>query len=168
MPRKNSARRKNGASSQRPPQQSFRVGRSRTGLGLFAVAPIKKGAFIVEYWGKPMRSDDADRLSTKYLFDLGNGWTIDGADRGNIARYANHSCKPNAEARVGRRSVRIHAAKAIQPGDEITYDYGREYFKLILEPIGCKCVACAARTTARRAAGQRRRSNGESRASASR
>ena len=122
MPRKNSARRKNGGSNQKPPQQSFRVGRSRTGLGLFAVTPIKKGAFIVEYWGKPMRSEDADRLSTKYLFDLDNGWTIDGADRGNIARYANHSCKPNAEARVGRRSGRIHAANAIQPGAEITYD----------------------------------------------
>ena len=144
MPRKNSAGRKNGKSNHASSQQPFRVGRSRTGLGLFAVEPIRKGAFIVEYWGKPMRSEDADRLYTKYLFDLDNGWTIDGADRKNIARYANHSCKPNAEARVGRRSVRIHAAKTIRPGDEITYNYGREYFKQILEPIGCKCVACAA------------------------
>ncbi len=145
MPRKISARRKNRASNQEPPQQLFRIGRSRTGLGLFAVAPIKKGAFIIEYWGEPIRSKDADKLYTKYLFDLGNGWTIDGADRNNIARYINHSCKPNAEVRIGRRSVSIHAARAIRPGDEITYDYGREYFERILQPIGCKCVACAAR-----------------------
>jgi SET domain-containing protein len=160
MPRKNSARRKNRTSKHESSQQPFRVGRSRTGLGLFAVAPIKKGAFIVEYWGKPMRSEEADKLYTKYLFDLGNGWTIDGADRSNVARYANHSCKPNAEARVGRRSVRIYAAKTIRPGDEITYDYGREYFEQILEPIGCKCAACAGE--AGRASRRRTQRNGVS------
>jgi SET domain-containing protein len=145
MPGKASASRKTRVAKKKVPQQPFRVGRSRTGLGLFAVAPIKKAAFIVEYWGEPMRSEDADKLYGKYLFDLGNGWTIDGADRKNIARYINHSCRPNAEVRTGRRSVRIYAIKTIRPDDEITYDYGREYFKKFLQPIGCKCAACAAR-----------------------
>jgi hypothetical protein len=30
-------------------KRAFRIGRSRTGLGLFATAPVKNGAFIVEY-----------------------------------------------------------------------------------------------------------------------
>jgi SET domain-containing protein len=160
MPRKNSARRKQRPSNQKSSQQPFRVGRSRTGLGLFAVASIKKGAFIIEYWGRPIRSEEADKLPTKYLFDLGNGWTIDGADRQNIARYINHSCRPNAEARTGRRSVSIYATKTIRPGDEITYDYGREYFERILQPIGCRCVACAERQRTRTPApGGRRHSS---------
>jgi hypothetical protein len=29
------------------PRKPYRVGRSRTGLGLFATAPIAKGAFII-------------------------------------------------------------------------------------------------------------------------
>jgi hypothetical protein len=33
---------------------AFRVGRSRTGLGLFATEPIKKGALIVEYKGRKL------------------------------------------------------------------------------------------------------------------
>jgi uncharacterized protein len=149
MPRKASARKQRRVSKRKASQQPFRVGRARTGLGLFAVAPIKKGAFIIEYWGEPMRSEEADKLPTKYLFDLGNGWTIDGADRRNIARYINHSCRPNAEALTGRRSVSIYATKTIQPGDEITYDYGREYFVTILKPIGCRCVACESRAKKR-------------------
>ena len=30
----------------------------------------------------------------------------------------------------------------IQPGEEITYDYGKEYFDEFLAAIGCKCEAC--------------------------
>jgi hypothetical protein len=43
----------------------FRIGRSRTGLGLFATAPIKKGAFIVEYKGRKLTSEQADRLEAR-------------------------------------------------------------------------------------------------------
>jgi SET domain-containing protein len=120
----------------------FRVGRSRTGLGLFAVEPIKRGEFIIEYWGKLVRCKDADELQTKYLFDLSTRWAIDGADRRNIARYINHSCKPNAIVHTIRSSIRIFAKRTIQPGEEIAYNYGRDYFEKFIEPIGCKCEAC--------------------------
>jgi hypothetical protein len=40
------------------------------------------------------------------------------------------------------RKVYIRAIKTIQPGDEITYDYGTDYFKSYLKPIGCKCASC--------------------------
>src|SRR5947209_5788492 len=43
-------------------KRAFRIGRSRTGLGLFATAPIKKGAFIVEYKGRKLTTEQADKL----------------------------------------------------------------------------------------------------------
>jgi hypothetical protein len=120
----------------------FRVGRSRTGLGLFAVEPIRKGKFIIEYWGKLVRWDDVDNLQSKYLFDLNKRWAIDGAPRRNTARYINHSCRPNAVPYGVKGKIKIYARRKIEPGEEITYDYGKEYFDEFLAPIGCKCAAC--------------------------
>src|SRR6185437_5904439 len=49
----------------------FRVGRSPTGLGLFATEPIRKGKFIIEYWGKLVRwSEVEDEDQNRYYFDL--------------------------------------------------------------------------------------------------
>jgi SET domain-containing protein len=124
-------------------QGPFRVGRSPTGLGLFATETIRKGRFIVEYWGKLVRWDDVDNLQGKYLFDLNKRWAIDGSPRGNTARYINHSCKPNADPYEVKRKIKIYARRTIQPGEEITYNYGKEYFDDILAPIGCRCAACA-------------------------
>jgi SET domain-containing protein len=124
----------------------YRIGRSRTGLGLFATKPIKKGAKIIRYVGPMLdcnkKKDDA--VENKYLFQINNRWTIDGSVRKNIARYINHACKPNAESDVSsrKRKVVIRAIKNIEPGEEINYDYGTEYFKEYLKPIGCKCDAC--------------------------
>jgi hypothetical protein len=133
-------------SSRRP----FRVGRSRTGLGLFATAPIEKGAFIIKYWGRRISTKEADALDNRYLFELNSRWTIDGSTRRNIARYINHSCRPNAESDIVKGSIIIRAIKNIKPGDEITYDYGKDHFEGFIRPKGCKCVKCAGDGRARK------------------
>jgi len=124
----------------------YRVGRSRTGLGLFATKPIKKGSPIIHYTGPLLdcRKKEDDAVDNKYLFEINNRWTIDGSVRKNIARYINHACKPNAEPDVmpRKRKVLIRATKNIQPGEEINYDYGTNYFKAYLTPLGCKCTSC--------------------------
>src|SRR5215510_14629487 len=131
------------------PQKPYRIGRSRTGLGLFATKPIRKGTKIIRYFGPLLdsRKKKDDAIENKYLFELNNRWTIDGSVRENIARYINHACKPNAESDVKprKRKVFIRAIKNIAPGEEINYDYGTEYFKQYLKPIGCKCAACEKR-----------------------
>jgi hypothetical protein len=127
------------------PKKPYRVGRSRTGLGLFATRRIKKGTRIIRYFGPLLDSKrEKDDIENKYLFELTNRWTIDGSVRKNIARYINHGCKPNAESDVKprKRKVYIRAIKTIEPGEEINYDYGTDYFKAYLKPIGCKCDAC--------------------------
>jgi hypothetical protein len=135
--------------------KSYRVGRSRTGLGLFATKKIKKGTKIIRYFGPLLdsRKKKDDAIENKYLFELNNRWTIDGSVRKNIARYVNHACKPNAESdvRPRKRKVFIRAIKNIEPGDEINYDYGTDYFKAYLKPIGCKCVACEKKRKKKRA-----------------
>jgi hypothetical protein len=136
-------------------KKPYRIGRSRTGLGLFATKPIKKGAKIVRYFGPLLdsRKKKDDAIENKYLFELNGRWTIDGSVRENIARYINHACKPNAESDVSarKRKVVIRAIKNIEPGDEINYDYGTDYFKAYLKPIGCKCAACEKKRKKKRA-----------------
>jgi hypothetical protein len=137
------------------PKKPYRIGRSRTGLGLFATKPIKKGAKIVRYFGPLLdsRKKKDDAIENKYLFELNGRWTIDGSVRENVARYINHACRPNAESDVmpRKRKVVIRAIKNISPGEEISYDYGTDYFKAYLKPIGCKCDACEKKRKKKRA-----------------
>jgi len=139
----------------------FRVGRSRTGLGLFATEIIPKGTIIAEYRGRRLRNEEADKLAdrgNKYLYEVNSRWTIDGSNRRNLARYGNHSCRPNAESDVTRQSkVIIRAIKKIRPGDEITYDYGEDYFDLIIKPIGCKCDKCREKRAEKRRIARKKR-----------
>jgi len=147
------------ARKRRSRKKPFRLGRSRTGLGLFAIAPIKKRAFIVEYKGRRLTTAQADRLEARgnrYLYEYNSRWTIDGTSRSNTGRYANHSCRPNAKAFRTRGRVLLRAIKAIEPGDEITYNYGRDYFLNVITPRGCKCVKCRERRREARRAKVRR------------
>src|SRR6476659_5853468 len=124
----------------------YRVGRSRTGLGLFATAPIKKGAFIIAYRGRRITNAQAETLEargSRYMFEINSRWTIDGSARRNIGRYANHSCRPNADSALVKGRMILRAIKPIAPGEEITYDYGKEYFDLFIKPVGCRCPKCA-------------------------
>src|ERR1700761_4585603 len=137
------------------PNKPYRVARSRTGLGLFATKPIKKGTRIIRYFGPLLDSKKKkdDDIENKYLFELNDRWTINGAVRKNIARYINHACRPNAESDVKPRKRRVYivAIKNIEAGEEINYDYGTDYFKAYLKPIGCKCDACEKKRKKKRA-----------------
>ena len=129
-----------------PRKPRFRIGRSQTGLGLFATVPIEKRTIIVEYCGRRVPTEEARnnerRHASKYMFEINSRWTIDGSTRSNMARYANHSCRPNAESDLVKGKIVLRALKNIASGEEITYDYGREYFDLFLKASGCKCTKC--------------------------
>jgi SET domain-containing protein len=123
----------------------YRVGRSETGLGLFATKRIKRGAYIATYRGRRITTAESDRREARgarYMFELNKRWVIDGSPRWNVARYINHACRPNAKP-VGRKGgIVIVALRPIEPDEEITYDYGREYLKSFLTGGGCRCAAC--------------------------
>ncbi len=119
-----------------------RESRPGTGLGLFALTPIKKGDFILEYTGERIPSPLADDSPSKYLFEINEKWTIDGEDTSNTARYINHDCHPNTEADVVDEKVLIEALSDIEEGAELTIDYGDEYFDEFIRPGGCRCASC--------------------------
>lgn len=118
----------------------IKVKRGAHGLGLFATGLVKKGEAVAEYWGPIVSDAVAERISGKYLFELGNNKTIDGKSRKNIARYINHSCSPNCDPLEPKKDrIVITARRTIQPGEEFTYNYGREYWDEHIKPIGCRC-----------------------------
>lgn len=120
------------------------VKRSNAGLGLFSLKDIPKGHYIIEYTGDRISAEEANERGGKYLFDVTKDLVIDGKDRKNLARYINHSCRPNAEAEHDEDVDRIfiRAKRNIKSGEEITYHYGKEYFNDIIKPLGCRCEKC--------------------------
>jgi len=128
------------------PITPLRIGRSTTGLGLFAMVPIEKDTEILEYSGPRIPTAAAQaidrRRGNKYLFEIDSRWTIDGSPRSNLGRYVNHACDPNAEAVLRRGRMMFCALKDIAAGAEITIDYGEEHAALYFGK-GCRCPSCA-------------------------
>jgi uncharacterized protein len=124
-------------------KKKYSVKRSRAGLGLFAAASFKKGEFVIEYVGKKLTEKEFEAAGyKKYFFEIDKNWTIDGSSRENIARYINHSCRPNCEVRIYAKRIRIWTIRKIEPGEQFSYDYGKEYFDEYIKPVGCKCTSC--------------------------
>ena len=121
------------------------VKKSRVGMGfgLFVTTDFKEGDFIIEYTGEIISSKEADRRVSKYLFQIDEYYTIDGAGESNRARYINHFCNPNIEAVVEAGQINFYALRDIQEGEELGFDYGEEYKDEFITPFGCKCPHCA-------------------------
>lgn len=125
-------------------KSNLKVKRGINGFGLFTTVPIKKGTFVIEYVGELISADEADRRGGQYLFEINSRWTIDGKSRDNLARYINHSCRPNCESDTNERQKRITitAIKNIGAGEELTYNYGKNFWNDYIKPKGCRCVRC--------------------------
>jgi SET domain-containing protein len=125
------------------PRDALAVRRSQSGLGLFATALIKPGSYI-EYTGNMLTNNEANaKKDARYLFEVNTRWTIDGSPRSNLARYVNHDCNPNCESCQTGTRIFIVATHRIRPGEQLTYDYGSEYFDEFIKPYGCRCRTCA-------------------------
>ncbi|MDB5225339.1 MAG: hypothetical protein JWL87_291 [Candidatus Adlerbacteria bacterium] len=125
-----------------PGDFTLKVKRSKAGLGLFAQSDIPKGACIIEYVGNILTKQQEDDSNSLYLFDAGGGVTIDGAPRWNTARYINHSCRPNSEIEIYKHRVYVLAKRTIKAGEELNYDYDKEYWSEYIKPKGCRCLKC--------------------------
>lgn len=112
------------------------------GEGLFAVHSIGTGEFVIEYTGERLPTGSAEAGGSRYLFVVDDEWTLDGPVPENIAGYINHACMPNCEARIENGRIHFYALRDIESGEELTIDYGEEYFKEFIEPAGCKCDTC--------------------------
>jgi uncharacterized protein len=124
----------------RKTRHHLKVKRGLSGFGIFAETGIARGEFIIEYFGPIVSDDEADRVGGKYLFRLENEKTILGNQKENIARFINHSCKPNSYAEMDGTRIFIYAKRRIAPGEEITYHYGKEYWEDHIGPDQCRCA----------------------------
>ena len=134
-------------------------GSSVHGRGVFATRRIEKGERIIEYLGDRVSHEEADRRyeskdendSHTFLFIVDNKTVIDAGVDGNDARFFNHSCDPNCESVVEKKRVFIKALRAIEPGEEMTYDY--QIYKEegdpenIDEVFACRCGFAQCRGT---------------------
>lgn len=105
------------------------------GIGVYAVKPIKKDERIIEYVGERIHPDEADERYDDdamdrhhtFLFEVDETACIDACRVGNDARFINHSCMPNCEAVNEEGRIFVEAIRDIEPGEELTYDYGYEH-----------------------------------------
>ena len=118
------------------------IKRTAAGLGFFTLYTIPTDKKIIEYIGSILTKEEADKKCGKYLMRIGEEYLIDGSLRSNTARYINHSCQPNAKAYNTGLRVWIWSLRAIEAGEEITIDYGKNYFDDFIKPVGCKCAKC--------------------------
>ncbi len=115
------------------------VKRSSAGLGLFAGERIPKGSCVIEYVGRTVSKEESETSKSKYLFEISKTKTIDGKPKINKAGYINHACNPNCETEISKGRIFVMAIKDIKPGDERTYDYGKE--DGLEHCVPCRCAA---------------------------
>lgn len=131
--------------------------------GLFAGEEIEPGELVIEYIGEIIRHSLAnirerryeqalkaagsDDIASSYFFRLDLTYVVDASNRGNLARFVNHSCDPNCTAKVvqieGAQHIVFYARRPIGFGEEITYDY-----KFAIEEDPAKKIRCLCGTSA--------------------
>ncbi|XP_073322968.1 histone-lysine N-methyltransferase EHMT1a [Pagrus major] len=139
--------------------QLFRT--QKMGWGVRAMQDIPQGTFICEYVGEIITDAEADkRENDSFLFTLDNKvgevHCIDARLFGNIGRFINHLCEPNALAvrvftmhqdlRFPR--IALFSSRPIKAGDQIGFDYGDHYWRVKSKFFSCHCGSVKCRHSA--------------------
>ncbi|KAJ8681186.1 hypothetical protein QAD02_016973 [Eretmocerus hayati] len=128
----------------------------KKGFGLRATIDLWPDDFIMEYVGEVLDSRTFRKRAKEYSKDknrhyyfmaLKSDQIIDATMKGNISRFINHSCDPNAETQKwtvnGELRIGFFSRKFVRAGDEITFDYhfqryGKEAQKCFCEAENCR------------------------------
>jgi hypothetical protein len=102
------------------------------GYGLFCDIDVESGSVIGEYVGCIMPSDTMTALDYSLVYPSQESFHINARDVGNVMRLANHSSCPNSEFRQFMHDGLVHilcvTARTISSGEQVTVDYGEEYW----------------------------------------
>ena len=112
------------------------------GSGVYAIASIPKNTRIIHYAGERISNQESLKRERRYIkrrhiwcFKLTNRTVIDAGVGGNLARFVNHSCRPNCYIDIKAGVIWIRATRTIRKGEELTYDYNTDGDGL----IKCRC-----------------------------
>jgi SET domain-containing protein len=115
------------------------------GMGAFATRSYAADDLVAEYMGERIsKSESVARCAAgnTFIFTLNSEVDLDGNVSSNPARFFNHSCVPNCEARRVDDSIWLAASRQIQPGEELTFNYGYDLVDYREYPCHCGAVRC--------------------------
>jgi hypothetical protein len=115
------------------------------GRGGFARCAIPAGTSIIEYLGERVAKEESNRRCVEgnpYIFTINDEWDIDGDVAWNPARFLNHSCGPNCEAQQEGDRIWLVSLRDIEPGEELTFNYGYDIGEWRDYPCGCGAPNC--------------------------
>ncbi|KAG8165872.1 hypothetical protein KVR01_004424 [Diaporthe batatas] len=120
----------------------LQIRKARWGFGVFAREDIPKGTLIGEYLGRLVPFHPCPRVESAYVYVITGRAECDAETYCNITHFINHNCNCNTNpvtAMYGGRAVVVFSTKReIAAGEEITIDYGPEYFH---RDFPCECDA---------------------------
>jgi len=114
------------------------------GWGVFARRSFKKREYLAEYTGvlrKRQKGDEKNSYCFEYAYspEEPSPFLIDARDQGGISRYINHSSKGNLEPVLASLGSLTHvillANRPIQKGEQLSYNYGPDYWARRLPPL---------------------------------
>ena len=129
----------------RPPYQKFDVAVRRSaidGFGVFAAEAIPPQRKIGEIRGESISVAEARRRARGQarimIVEISPRKAIDASASTDPMRFTNHGCEPNARLCIRQGHVEFYALRAIEPGEEITVNYGATHHE---GRLACRCGA---------------------------
>ena len=112
------------------------------GQGAFAAEAIPARRKIGEIRGESISVREARRRAKGaariMIVEVSERRAIDAAHSTDPLRFTNHSCQPNAVLRIRQGRVEFYAMRDVQPGEELTVNYGETHHEGRLR---CRCGA---------------------------
>ncbi|CAD5206812.1 unnamed protein product [Bursaphelenchus okinawaensis] len=103
--------------------------------GVRTLQTIPRGHIIGDYVGEVTRNRVDDTVDS-YIFGISEGedeWFVNAYRKGNFTRFINHSCNWNTDSLLfsvdGRIRVILYTNRDIRMNEEITIDYGQEWWQ---------------------------------------
>jgi SET domain-containing protein len=134
-----------GALYVRPAYQKYDVAVRRSpidGFGVFALEPVPRWHKIGEVRGESITIAEARRraatLERIMIVEISAKKAIDLAQSTDPMRFTNHSCQPNGQLRITDGRIEFYALRAIEPGEEVTVNYGETHHE---GRLACQCGA---------------------------
>lgn len=115
------------------------------GKGVFARWIIPEETPIIQYRGTQISCAEGCKLleqGNPYIFNLNDEFDLDGNAPENLARFINHSCRPNCESRQDGDEIWIYNLTVIAPGEELTMNYGFGIQDFAKHPCRCGEEEC--------------------------